>query len=354
MPEPIKLSICLATYNRGKFIGETLDSILGQMRPNVELVVVDGASPDNTAEVMAKYALRYPQIRYHREPENSGVDKDYDKAVGHARGEYCWLMTDDDLLQPHAIERVLVALEKTPELVVVNAEIRNANLSGVLQSRRWPIAEDRQYEAGDSAAFFTEAGDYLSFIGGVIINRKCWLARDRASYYGTLFIHFGVIFQHEPISKVYAIAEPLVVIRYGNAMWTSRGFEIWMFKWPKLVWSFSDFSNEDKEKICALEPWRNLRRLLFLRATGAYSFTEFHTHISPRLSGISWLQALFISHFPAKLANILYAGYFATTNRADHMAWYELLRCSCATGLSRAITKIARRHEYDLWMLGQR
>ena len=346
------LSICIATYNRGKFISETLDSILIQMQPGVELIVVDGASPDNTPEVMAQYVMRNPEIRYYREQENSGIDKDYDKALGYAAGEYCWLMTDDDLLQPSAVERVLDAIKNSPGLVVVNAEIRNANFSGVLQDRRWSLTEDKQYEVGQIKTFFREAGNYLSFIGAVVIRRELWAARDRASYYGTLFIHFGVIFQHEPINKIYAIAEPLIVIRYGNAMWTSRGFEIWMFKWPQLVWSFNDFSDEDKTCICPLEPWRNSRQLLFLRASGAYSAAEFRKYISPRLRGIAWLQAYLTSIFPATLANLIYTGYFALTNRADHMAWYELLRCCYATRLSRWIAKSVRRDEYDLWRRG--
>ncbi|MEJ1958886.1 MAG: glycosyltransferase [Nitrosomonadales bacterium] len=50
--------------------------------------MVDGASPDSTPEIMAKYLSRYPSIRYYREQENSGVDKDYDKALGYATGEY--------------------------------------------------------------------------------------------------------------------------------------------------------------------------------------------------------------------------------------------------------------------------
>ena len=62
--QQFNLSICIATYNRGKFIGETLDSILVQMNPHVELVIVDGASPDNTAEVVGKYMTRFPQIQW--------------------------------------------------------------------------------------------------------------------------------------------------------------------------------------------------------------------------------------------------------------------------------------------------
>ena len=80
MPRP-RLTICIATYNRAKFIGETLDSILSQMHLGVELVIVDGASPDNTPEVMAEYTSQYPALRYYRETENSGIDGDYDKAI---------------------------------------------------------------------------------------------------------------------------------------------------------------------------------------------------------------------------------------------------------------------------------
>ena len=349
MPESIKLSICIATYSRAKFIGETLDSILGQMRPGVELIVVDGASPDNTPEVMAQYLFRYPGIRYYREQENSGVDKDYDKAVGYAAGQYCWLMTDDDLLQPNAVKRVLDALEGLPDLVVVNAEVRNANFSGVLQERRWPIVEDKQYEAGQIGQFFRAVGSNLSFIGAVVIRRELWLARDRASYYGSLFIHFGVIFQHTPVEKVYAIAEPLIVIRYGNAMWTPRSFEIWMFKWPRLVWSFDDFSESDKQCVCILEPWRNPRHLFSMRATGAYSSTEFHKFLSPHLRGWGWLKAYLIAVFPATLANLIYIGYFAWINQPESMAWYDLLRSNCATRFNRWIVKMVRRGEYDLW-----
>ena len=118
-----KLSICIATYNRGVHIGETLDSILKQLTSEVELIVVDGASPDNTKEVMEKYLLIHPEIRYFREQVNSGIDADFDKAVGYARGEYCWLMTDDDLLHPSAISTVLSVLRGGNELIIVNSEV---------------------------------------------------------------------------------------------------------------------------------------------------------------------------------------------------------------------------------------
>src|SRR4051794_24283838 len=105
------LSLCIATYNRGRFIGQTLDSIVSQLPSGVEVVIVDGASPDETATVVSKYAAHVDVIRYFREDTNSGVDADFDKAVSYAAGDHCWLLPDDDLLAPGAIERVLLALE---------------------------------------------------------------------------------------------------------------------------------------------------------------------------------------------------------------------------------------------------
>lgn len=342
-----RLSICIATYNRGGFIGETLDSILSQMQPGVELVVVDGASPDNTSDVMAQYLVRYPEIRYYREQENSGVDGDYDKAVGYARGEYCWLMTDDDLLLAGSVGRVLGSLGSKPALVVVNAEVKNAELSAVLNERMLKFTSDREYGQQDADRFFAEVANYLSFIGGVVINRQLWLERDRASYYGTLFIHVGVIFQHPPMTGVQVIADPLIVIRYGNAMWSPRGFEIWMFKWPQLIRSFADFSEESKRRVCVSEPWRNWRGLIFYRATGAYSVAEFYKFISHRLRGLEWLRAYLLAIIPASMASLACIAYFVLARRTDYMVWYDLLRSRSSSRLSRWVGGFARNDKLN-------
>lgn len=335
-----RLSICIATYNRSKFIGETLDSILPQLSSSVELLVVEGASPDDTHEVMSRYVQRYPQIRYFREQENSGIDRDYDKAVGYAGGEYCWLMTDDDLLRPGAVDRVLAELDGGRDLVIVNAEVRNADFSEVLAVRQLNIAEDRIYDESSSEEFFSKCMNYLSFIGGVVVRRGAWMKRDRAKYYGTLFVHVGVIFQDPPICSVYVISDPLIVIRYGNAMWTARGFEIWSFKWPELVWSFTSFSSSSKHQVCHPAPWKRTKTLLYYRATGAYSADEFKRFIADKTSGIRRLVSQLISCIPAKVAVLVSVLYFSVFNRAAEMMKYDVLRSRHATTMSRWFARL--------------
>lgn len=330
-----KLSICIATFKRGQFIGETLDSILDQMEPGVEIVVVDGASPDDTSEVMARYAAVHPEIRYFRESVNSGVDADFDKAVGYAQGKFCWLMTDDDLLRPGAVAAVLASLGGEDDLVIVNAEVRSVDLSDLFEKQRLAFAADKVYRAADREAFFAETAAYLSFIGCVVIRRTCWMLRKRAAYYGSLFVHVGVIFQNPPIENVKVIAEPQIIIRYGNAMWTSRSFEVWMFKWPGLIWSFPDFSDEAKRKICRREPWRSAKALFHNRALGAYSSVEFKKFWQGDVGKLEKMAAYLLSVFPASLANLVMVTYFALSAQPARMALHDLLFSRNAGLLSR-------------------
>ena len=339
MPRP-KLTICIATYNRGKFIGQTLDSILGQIQLGVELVVVDGASPDNTPEVMAEYVSRYPALRYYRETENSGIDGDYDKAVGYATGEYCWLMTDDDLLRPGAVKRVLDKLQQKIDLLVVNAEVRSADFSKVLDEKLIRLEVDRVYGAGDEESLFLETMQGLSFIGCVVIKREVWLARDRRSYFGSLFVHVGVIFQHLPIARAALIAEPLITIRYGNAMWTSRGLEIWIVKWPELVWSFMDFSDKAKSVLCPRGGWHLIKRLMFYRATGAYTTREYNEIMCAKISGLPRIASKLVAVVP-----VLLAGFIACVHsvilggRGSRMVMYSLNSSQHSNAITRWAAK---------------
>lgn len=331
----IKLSICITTFNRGVFIGETLDSILAEFDSRIEIVVVDGASPDNTSDVMAQYVSRHPQVRYYREQENSGVDRDYDKAVEYASGEFCWLMTDDDLVRPGATLRVLEAINDNIDLLVVNAEVRSVDFEDWLAVRLPSNVQDKMYGAGEEEIFFGDTAKYLSFIGAVVIRRSVWMVRDRASYFGTLFIHVGVIFQHPPISRIRVICEPMISIRLGNAMWSPKGFEVWMFKWPQLVWSFADFSNEVKTRICPHEPWRSVMRLFYYRAIGGYTIASYRRFLQGKANGLLRLMQVAVAVFPGKLANLLSVIYCSAMGGSALMALYELSRSQSATWLSR-------------------
>lgn len=298
-----ELSICIATYNRAAFIGATIDSILPQLDASTELVIVDGASTDETPAIVAERQRRSDRLRYHRLAVNGGVDRDFAAAVELARGRYCWLFADDDLFKPGAVARVHSHLREGHSLIIVNTEVRSADLSTVVVPNRLGFDADRLYAVGDDDRLFAETSFYLTYIGGVVIDRALWLQRAKEPYFGSEFIHFGVIFQSPLTGTALVIAAPLTEIRYGNAMWTARGFEIWMSRWPALVWSMPR-SEAAKRKVVPRERWRNPLMLLGHRAIGAYSIEQYEKVIAPRNpSMLQRLVARTIARIPGRPLN---------------------------------------------------
>ena len=311
--------------NRALSLSETLNSIYSQVPSEVEIVIVDGSSTDDTKEVVSRFQEHTPLIHYVRKKQPEGVDRDFDAAVGHARGEYCWLLSDDDPLKPGALSKVMEALRRSPSVVVVNAEVRNPDLSRLLEERRLRIHSDRMYSPTQFKEFFIETAGYLSFIGGVVIQRKFWCSRERGHYYGTEFVHVGVLFQAPLPGEAFVIAEPLITIRYGVAKWTARGFEIWMFKWPGLIWSFPGFSDSDKAHVTPREPWRALKTLLTFRAMGAYSLREYRDSISCRTGrGLKRLIPWVVAILPGIAVNTLGIFYFSLFHRQALMPLVDL------------------------------
>jgi glycosyltransferase involved in cell wall biosynthesis len=340
---PLRLSICIATFRRGNYIAETLNSIVQQLVDGVELIVVDGASPDNTCEVLAPYAAEHSRLTYVREATNSGVDQDYDKAIGYAAGKYCWLMSDDDLLLPGAVDRILRELESQPDLVVANAKVMNADLSVGLNPRLLDITADQRWDTSGGEGLFAQVAPYLSFIGGVIVRRDFWQQRAREPFFGSLFIHVGVLFQAPAVERAVVLADPLIVIRYGNAMWSGRSFEIWMFKWPQLIWSFDHFSEAARARVVSRFPFTSPKRLLFWRAIGSYSQSEYENYLRGAPPLRRALVQAFIARLPGKLANLCCGVYYLLLpGKQAGMQLYDLARASHAAGLSRWLAQARR------------
>jgi len=306
-----RLSICIATYNRAGYIGQTLESIIPQLNDEVEIVIADGASTDNTQSVVKSYAEKCGQIRYIRLPVKGGVDQDYCKAVELAKGQYCWLFTDDDLLKPGAIKAVLDEIPKGYSLIVVNAEVRNSDFSKVLENKRIQIDTNETYSQSQLEALFNRAVTYLSFIGGVVINRDLWLQREKERYFGTEFVHAGVIFQEPLPAGAIVIAEPYITIRLGNAQWTPRAFEIWMFKWPRLLNSFTHISEQARREYRRIQSWNILKNIITYRAMGAFSFQGYRKWFATNDFSLWWrFVVLLIALTPACFMNLVMLSYF--------------------------------------------
>jgi hypothetical protein len=348
MSELVLLSICIPTLNRADFIGATLDSIVPQLTPAVEVVVVDGGAGDETRSIVEAIAEHHPQIRYHRGapagslPPGEGFDRDCDLAVKLSQGRHCWLFTDDDLIAPGAIRRVLDEMaDGDPDLLLVDMEVRDLTLDRVLERSRLPITGRRDYGPADADAFLMVAGNALTFVGCVIIRRASWLERDRATYYGSLFVHAGTILQSPPLPRARILAEPLVQIRMGNALWGPRAFEIWMFRWPALIWSFTSYSDAAKAAVIAREPWHAPLEILLYRAYGSLGRKQVRQHLTGHKTARDrFLLALALA-LPGPVAHLAMTSLLAISRGRRGSVAYNLLVVSPNTNrFSRALGRL--------------
>lgn len=108
------VSIGLPTYNGALKIRRALDSLLSQTYQNIELIISDNASTDDTREICAEYASRDKRIRYIRQKENIGQFQNFPFVLRNANGKYFMWTADDDWWDPRFIEILKNALDARP------------------------------------------------------------------------------------------------------------------------------------------------------------------------------------------------------------------------------------------------
>lgn len=113
------MSICVLSYNHARYLPETLDSALRQTYPNIEIVVVDDGSKDDSLAIARDYEAKYsPRVKVFTHPnhENRGISQTINLATNSSTGDYWSVLGSDDILNPDKIEKQIAFLEAHPEL----------------------------------------------------------------------------------------------------------------------------------------------------------------------------------------------------------------------------------------------
>lgn len=118
LPAQPVVSVLIASYNYGHFIGRTLDSVLAQSYRDFEVIVCDDGSTDDSREVATRYAGRDARIRL-IEKENGGVASALNRAYQACRGDVVCLLDADDFFAPEKLERVVACFQENSEVGLV-------------------------------------------------------------------------------------------------------------------------------------------------------------------------------------------------------------------------------------------
>jgi glycosyltransferase involved in cell wall biosynthesis len=182
---PLRASICMATYNGSQYVGEQLESILAQLGPEDEIVIVDDASTDDTVARIRRFDD--PRIRLIGADANQGYVRSFEQAVLASRGGAIFLADQDDVWVEGRLEAMLAALE-THAVVASNFDVLGggerppiprlrAADSGRHRANLWGILIGYRAYYGCGMAFRRDVlGSFAPVPGYLTESHDLWLA----------------------------------------------------------------------------------------------------------------------------------------------------------------------------------
>lgn len=215
MSEQPLVSVCIPAYNNAAYIEETIQSVLKQTYENLELIVCDDQSQDNTVAVVE--AIKDPRIRLIKNEKNLGMSGNWNNCLSHCSGEFIKLLCADDTLAPEAIEKEATALMEHPTALLACSDTRLFDLDGKPKGwyKRYPKATGlTDGKTVVRAGFFSQ-----NYFGAPLANL---FRKSAIETYGGFDTDFVYILDYELwvrlacAGDIFIIHEPLNYFRVRN------------------------------------------------------------------------------------------------------------------------------------------
>ncbi len=181
----MKISLCIPQYNRIQFLLKNLSILSRQSYGDIEVVISDDASTDDTTEQIEKLipGYRFPLI-YHKFPKNVGYDANLRKSMELASGEYCFLLGNDDTLDDEGgIARLVDFLERNGRPEIGFCNYKEDSSSGDIMVRAF---SNEVIGAGEAVALKYYRS--FSYVAGIILRRDVFNQVNTAKADGSVFV----------------------------------------------------------------------------------------------------------------------------------------------------------------------
>jgi glycosyltransferase involved in cell wall biosynthesis len=122
--ELVAVSVLMGCYNHEKYVAQAIESVLNQNFADLELIIIDDHSTDNSPKIIANYQKKDPRVRAFFHEKNMGIAKTGNECLKQVKGKYVCFLGSDDLWVKDKLEKQLRVIEKNPEKIVwAQAEI---------------------------------------------------------------------------------------------------------------------------------------------------------------------------------------------------------------------------------------
>ena len=224
------VTVLLVTWNRKGEIGKSIDSVLAQTYPNIEILVIDNNSPDGTYEYLQE---NYPMVQVICSHKNMGCPSARNLGFPNCRGKYIYSLDDDGWLQEDAIEILVRELESEPQIGVVMSQIREVEQDGTFVRKKPANVDGPAYLGTFVGCCFLIRKEVIERIGGF---QDDFFRQGEEGDLSIRMMSAGWVVKIQPESVMYHAPSPIgrsqnMFIYYALRNTMKTGFRTWPFPW---------------------------------------------------------------------------------------------------------------------------
>ena len=230
-----ELTIAIPTYNRVDKLKYALKYVIQYSeKESIEIIVSDNASTDGTEEYVCSLIERNTMIKYYRNDENLGFDGNFLNCLEKATGKYVWLLSDDDILLPGAIESVLETLKECPICI-------HLNTSSLISDEPLKFTSPRYKEEGivkytDKNKFLHTVGIYCTFVSALVFNVDLvHEINDKEQYFRTNILQSHIYLETMKKEGAYIINTKNCLAARGNRTISYDLYRTWINNYSELL-----------------------------------------------------------------------------------------------------------------------
>lgn len=155
------VSVIVPNYNYAKFLNKRLDSIFNQSYSNIEVILLDDCSTDNSAEILKSFEDHHRVSHYLRNTVNSGSPfLQWNKGISMATGDYIWIAESDDFCDIHFLEKLVLILNKDEEISIAYSQSYRVNEENEINGT-WLFYTNGFDQEPFKTGFIMEGSDFI-------------------------------------------------------------------------------------------------------------------------------------------------------------------------------------------------
>lgn len=235
-----KISVVTPSYNQGAFLEETIISILNQNYPNLEYIICDGGSMDNSVKIIKKYEDR---ISWWCSEKDKGQTDAINKGMRRATGDIVGWINSDDVMFANSLYVIAQFYTDHPDCEFANGIVAGINRDGIIQKFTHIVM----------SKFFMKQGSYNICQPGMFWKRSLFekVGYLDDSFHAKMDVEW-LIRNYEANTNVMLLNKPIAAIRVYSETKTAMGGDIWKIDAQEINNRYNGFYNPEKHGVYRL------------------------------------------------------------------------------------------------------